>query len=71
MVRMKPQRIQKISETMKQECSRKRGRPQLRWEDYAKTDPRKAEEEEKWRKSQQQGAMGEKVTKVAVRRGDE
>ena len=36
-----------------------------------KTDLRKAEEEEKWRKSQQQGAMGKKVTKVAVRRGDE
>ena len=46
---MKDDRLAKISETKKQEGCRKRGRPQLRWEDCVKRDLRKAEEEEKWR----------------------
>ena len=49
MVRMKDDKLPKRSETKKQEGFRKRGRPQLRWEDCLKIDPKKAEEEEKWR----------------------
>ena len=48
MVRMKDDKLPKLSETKKQGF-RKRGRPQLRWEDCVKRDLRKAEEEEKWR----------------------
>ena len=47
-VRMKDERLPpKRSETKKQEGCRKRGRPQLRWEDCVKRDLRKTEEEEK------------------------
>ena len=42
-------RLPQISEIKKQEGCRKRGRPQLIWEDCVKRDLRKAEEEEKWR----------------------
>ena len=49
MVRMKDDKLQKRSETKKQGGCRKRGRPQLRWEDSVKRDLRKAEGEEKWR----------------------
>ena len=38
-----------------QEGCRKRGRPQLRWEDCVKRDLRKAEEEEKWREKANNG----------------
>ena len=47
MARMKDDKLPKRAETNKQEGSRKRGRPQLRWEDCVKRDLRKAEEEEK------------------------
>ena len=47
MVRMKDERLPKRSVTKK--VAEKRGRSQLRWEDYVKRDLRKAEEEEKWR----------------------
>ena len=43
MVRMKDDKLPKRSETKKQEGFRKRGRPQLRWEDCVKRDLRKAE----------------------------
>ena len=49
MVRMKYDKLPKRSETKKQEGFRKRGRPQLRWDDCVKRELRKAEEEEKWR----------------------
>ena len=48
-VRINDERLPKISETKKPEGCRKRGRPQLRLVDFVKRDPRKAEEEEKWR----------------------
>ena len=48
MVRMKNDKLPKRSETKKQGGFRKRGKPQLRWEDCVKRDLRKAEEEEKW-----------------------
>ena len=70
MVRMKDEWVPERYETKKQEGFRKRGRPQLRWEDCVKRDLRKAEEDEKLRKGQQQGAM-EKLTKVAVQWSDE
>ena len=58
MVRVKEDTLPKRAETKKQEGSRKRGRPQLRWEDCVKRDLRKAEEEEKMeRKGQQKGPM--------------
>ena len=58
-VRMKDDKLPKRSETKKQEGFRKRGRPQLRWEDCVKRDLRKEEEEENVeRKGQQQGPMG-------------
>ena len=53
MVRMKDDRLPKRAETKKQKGSRKRGRPQLTWEDCVKRDLRKAEEEDKLRKGQQ------------------
>ena len=53
MVRMKDDRLPKRAETKKQEGSRKRGRPQLTWEDCVKRDLRKAEEEDKLRKGKQ------------------
>ena len=47
-IRMKDERLPKIAETKKLGGCRKRGRPQLRWEDcLKKRDIRKAEEEEK------------------------
>ncbi len=49
MVRMKDDKLQKRSETKKQEGFRIQGRPQLIWEDCVKRDLRKAKEEEKWR----------------------
>ena len=48
-VRMKDERLPDITETKKQEGCRTRGRSQLTWEDCVTNDPRKAEEEEKWR----------------------
>ena len=58
MVRMKDEKLPKRSETMKHDGCRKRGRPQLRWEDCVKRDLRKAEEEEKWReKANNRGPM--------------
>ena len=51
MVRIKDKKLPKRSETNKQGGCRKRGRPQLRWEDWEKRDLRKAEEEEKWRET--------------------
>ena len=53
MVRMKDERLSNRSETKEQEGCRKRGRPQLRWEDCVKRDLRKAEEEEKWRENKE------------------
>ena len=55
-----------LSETKKQEGCRKRGSPQLRWEDCVKRDPRKAEEEEKWREKANNRDQQKRITKVAV-----
>ena len=46
MARMKDKRLPKMSETKKQGGCKKRGRPQLRWEDCVKRNLRKAEEED-------------------------
>ena len=43
MVRVKDDKLPKISETKKQKGPRKRGRPQQRWDDCVKRDLRKAE----------------------------
>ena len=48
-VRMKDDKLPKSSETKKQEGFRKRGIPQIIWEDCVKRYLRKAEEEQKWR----------------------
>ena len=66
MVRMKDERIPKRSETRKQEGSRKRGRPQLRWEDCVKRDLRKAEEKKSGEKGPTTGTNGIFFRKVAI-----
>ena len=66
MVRMKYDKLPKRSEG----C-RKRGRPQLRWEDCVKTGPKKAEEEEKWREKANNTDQWKQITKVAVLRRDQ
>ena len=71
MVRMKDEKLPKRSETMKHDGCRKRGRPQLRWEDCVKRDLRKAEEEEKWREKPNNRDQWKRITKVAVHRSDE
>ena len=69
-LRMKDERSPKRSETKKQEGFRKRGRPQLRWEDCVKRDLRKAEEEEKWREKAKNRDQWKEIRKVAVQRSD-
>ena len=71
MVRMKDEKLPKISETMKHDGCRKRRRPPLRWEDCVKRDMRKAEEEEKWREKANNRDQWKRITKVAVHRSDE
>ena len=71
MVRMKDDKLPKRAETKKQEGSRKRGRPQLRWEDCVKRDLRKAGEEDKWRETANNRDQWKQITKVAVLRSDE
>ena len=50
MVRMNDDKLPKRADTKRQEGSRKRGRPQLRWEDCVKRDLRKAKEAESGQK---------------------
>ena len=69
--RMKDGKLPKRAETKKQEGSRKRGRPHLRWEDCVKRDLRKAEEEEKWREKANNRDQWKQITKVAVLRSDQ
>ena len=71
MVRMKDIKLPKRSEITKQGGCRKRGRPQLRWEDCVKRDLRKAEEEEKWREKANSRDQWKRITKVAVHRSDQ
>ena len=71
MVRMKDDKLPKIAETKKQEGSRKRGRPQLRWEDCVKRDLRKAEQEETWRENANNKERWKLIRKVAVLRSDQ
>ena len=70
MVRMKEDKLPKRAETKKQD-SRKRGRPQLRWEDCEKRDLRKAEEEEKWREKANNRDRWKQITKVALLHSDQ
>ena len=62
--------LPKRSETKKQEGCRKRGRPQLRWEDCVKRYLRKAEEEEKGRENANNRDPWKQITKVAVQQSD-
>ena len=71
MVRMNDDKLPKRAETKRQEGSRKRGRPQLRWEDCVKRDFRKAKEEEKWRENANNRDRWKLITKVAVLRSDQ
>ena len=75
MIRMKDKRLPKISETKKQEGCRKRGRPQLRWKAYVKSDLRKAPlgGRKVERKGQQQGPLERQLQKqsyTAVEQSD-
>ena len=63
MVRMKDEKLPKRAKTKKQEGSRKRGRPQLRWGDSVKRDLRKAKEEENGEKMPTIGTDGSKSRK--------
>ena len=63
MVRMKEDKLPKRAETKKQEGCRKRGRPQLRWEDCVKRDLIKAEEEENGENRPTTGTNGSKLRK--------
>ena len=71
MVSMKYDKLSKRSETKTHGGSRKRGRPQLRWEDCVKRDMRKAEEEEKWRENANNRDQWKHIKKVAVLRSDQ
>ena len=71
MVRMNDDKLPKRAETNRQEGSRKRGRPQLRWEDCVKRDLRKAKEEEKWREKANNRDRWKLITNVAVLRSDQ
>ena len=64
MVRMKDDKLPKRAETKKQEGSRKRGRPQQRWENCVERDLRKAQEEEKWREKANNRNQWKQITKV-------
>ena len=70
MVRMKGDKLPKRAETKKQEGFRKRGRPQLKWEDCVKRDLRKAGEGDKWREKANNRDRWKQITKVAVPRSD-
>ena len=71
MVRMKDDKLPKRAQKKKQEGSRKRGKPQLRWEDCVKRDVRKAEEEEKWREKANNRDQWKQIMNVAVLRSDQ
>ena len=65
MVKMKDDKLPKISETKKHEGYTKRGRPQLRWEECMEKDLRKAEEEDNWRDKANDVYQWKQITKVA------
>ena len=71
MVRMKDDKLPKRSDIKKQEVFRKRGRPQLRCEDCAKRDLRKAEEEENGREKANSRDQWKQITEVSVHRSDQ
>ncbi len=66
MVRMKYDKLPKTSVTKKQKGFRKRGRPQLRWEEYMTRYLRKAEEEERWREQANDREQWKQITKIGV-----
>ena len=70
MVRMKDERLPKISEAKKKEGCRKRESPQLEWEECVKRDLRKAEGEEKCREKANNRDQWKEITKVAVQRSE-
>ena len=68
---MNDDKLPKRAETKRQEGSRKRGRPRLRWEDCVKRDLRKAKEEDKLREKANNRDPWKPITKVAVLRSDQ
>ena len=67
---MKDERSPKKSETKKQRGRWKRERPQLRWEDYVRTDLWKAEEDEKSREKANNGEQwGWQMSSLTLRKG--
>ena len=70
-IRMKDDKLPKRAETKKQEGSRKRGRPQLRWVDCVKRVLRKAEEEGKWIEKANNRGQWKQIKNVAVLRSDQ
>ena len=52
----------------REEGRRRRGRPRLRWEDYAKRDVRKAGEEEYWKKNTRDKGWWKRLSDNAVKK---
>ena len=53
--RIADDRIPKSAAELREQGSRRRGRPRLRWQDCDKRDVRKAGEEEDWKKTRARG----------------
>ena len=66
-VRMDEGWLSKKAEAMKLLGRRKRGRPQLRWEDCVKRDVRKAGEDDKWRETAAEREVAAETEKGAGR----
>ena len=64
LVRMDASKLAKRAEVEKHQGRRKRGRPQLRWEDCMRRDMRRSGEDEKWR----EGAADRKLWKERIER---
>ena len=63
-VRMDASKLAKRAELVKHQVRRKRGRPQLRWEDRVRMDMRRSGEDERWR----EGAADRKLWKERTER---
>ena len=61
-------RLPKRATELREEGSRRRGRPMLRWEDGVKRDVRKAGEEEDWKKKTRVRGGWKRLSDEAVKK---